>query len=763
MKSKIKFEVETQRVLELLSSQIYDSPLAMLRENVQNAYDAILMRCTLEKKPLTEGKITINLEGSKLSITDNGIGMTEEVLRNNFWKAGSSGKHSELAERSGVIGTFGIGAMANFGVSSKLEVITRNVSEKTGYKSYVDRDELSISEECVTLEELDNVEIGSTIIASLDNVGLINQQSAINYLKAYVEYVPVEVTFNGSLISKGQFHAVAGDNLTISESVMNSGNYQASLKISKDSRSRIVVEVKDLKLSGQLINGNMILSQSGGQIMGYRNNFGLAPIPISSSFQLGGFINLDILKPTAGREALSRESISLIQQFILALEKEIATVVSATDLADSSSFFQNYIVRHNLFQLGGKVKIQTLPDNLQVELSGVRAKSEGRNIKYYAGRDNSIIEMFSSPSNLLLHLSNSNPRRQIQQKYITNTLRIPSVPDQVTLTKIYKGHELSLGEVALALRVSSILADNYFIPNADIRFADISHGVPYKITNSVSSLDIVLQKNSAITSPLVETYETARDVFGDFVQDYVRNQLYPQIKNYVPSSARGGIQSLRNTLKKQREIFSYEKTDLGRLEAILADILSGKTTLGSGIASARTVSRPQTQTVTRRQVGQIENAIPTVNSPNVPSAVPAIDLSQPRNAIVREDLSSDFKILSTSNNYPLLNGFQLFISLSDKLFKREKLFFKSAHTTKIIWAGHKVIYVFDNPTANMVLYYDIELKSPLEQNLTNGKLIPTTTIIMKNKIFVPVPEELNEYFKVEDGTKKFIVNYDTIP
>ena len=46
---KIAFQVETERVLEILSREIYDSPLALLRENVQNAYDAVLMRCAEEQ------------------------------------------------------------------------------------------------------------------------------------------------------------------------------------------------------------------------------------------------------------------------------------------------------------------------------------------------------------------------------------------------------------------------------------------------------------------------------------------------------------------------------------------------------------------------------------------------------------------------------------------------------------------------------------------------------------------------------------------
>ena len=41
---KIAFKVEFSWILELLADQIYQSPLALLRENTQNAFDAIRMR-----------------------------------------------------------------------------------------------------------------------------------------------------------------------------------------------------------------------------------------------------------------------------------------------------------------------------------------------------------------------------------------------------------------------------------------------------------------------------------------------------------------------------------------------------------------------------------------------------------------------------------------------------------------------------------------------------------------------------------------------
>ena len=55
-----------------------------------------LMRCTFERTDVASAVIKLSIEPLRLIIADNGIGMTEEVLRNNFWKAGSSGKKTKL-------------------------------------------------------------------------------------------------------------------------------------------------------------------------------------------------------------------------------------------------------------------------------------------------------------------------------------------------------------------------------------------------------------------------------------------------------------------------------------------------------------------------------------------------------------------------------------------------------------------------------------------------------------------------------------------
>src|ERR1051326_8181980 len=106
---KIRFEVEASRIIELLARQIYQTPLALLRENCQNAFDAILMRIQREGNAFGP-KVDVSITTDKIIIADNGIGMSREEVRENFWRAGASGKNNPEARAAGVVGTFGIGA-----------------------------------------------------------------------------------------------------------------------------------------------------------------------------------------------------------------------------------------------------------------------------------------------------------------------------------------------------------------------------------------------------------------------------------------------------------------------------------------------------------------------------------------------------------------------------------------------------------------------------------------------------------------------------
>jgi molecular chaperone HtpG len=92
----------------------------------------------------------------------------------------------------------------------------------------------------------------------------------------------------------------------------------------------------------------------------------------------------------------------------------------------------------------------------------------------------------------------------------------------------------------------------------------------------------------------------------------------------------------------------------------------------------------------------------------------------------------------------------------------ESEFFRNPHTTRILWGGHRVVYIFTEATGRLNLYYDIELRKPIDQSSAGGGMFQTTTLITKNRIFVPVPDGLVEEFRVATGPKEFFVRFDVI-
>lgn len=767
MSEGIVFQVETNRVLQILTSEIYDSPLALLRENVQNAYDAVRMKFGRTGKLGEGGRIDIIVNQDSISITDNGIGMTEEVLRNNFWKAGSSGKRSVSARRAGVVGSFGIGAMANFGVCSRLTVETRAEGSTQVLRSTAERDSLKIAEECISLERVNSKHaVGTTVTAVLDGQNRISLVQAKRYLEPYVSLLPVPVHLNNELISCGTVEArppLAGRKLTsLGSKTWHNNVCKATFDVRLDSNGQVVVFVSDITFGGNPVEGNLTLIQEGGQLMGLRSYFGLAPVPAIGPYSFGGFANLSILEPTAGREALNRESINKITELINVAEWAASSALASTREADRNNAFLQWIISHSEYKLATKVSIVVLPEGKAIALGDIESHIGKRTAHYYLGTDRQILSTFASQDAFLLQVAQGSLRRKVQLSYLRSILHIPVVPDSAQVTRIYKGPELTAPEASVLLRTASILRDDYLVANVDLSLADISHHVSVLPRKVGEQLQIHIARSSALLPPLLEFYDKAYDLFAQFMKDFVRVHIYPRIQEFVPSSTRDGVDTLRKLLQRNRELYRYEETELGDLEGVLGDYLSGSATVGEVLKSGRQRTPAQRQSVSYEQVGYFEKELPdVVNSPVIQPAEEGSEF-MPSPPIVRDDVSSDMKILMTDEEYPQLNNFTMFLGLSDRLMRTESDFFRSPHTTRIIWGGHRVIYIFTEATGRLSLYYDIELREPIENTQESGGMFPTTTLITKQRIFIPVPKMLSDTFRIATGPKEFFVRFDVL-
>ena len=763
---KLNFQIEVSRVLEILSNDIYDSPYALLRENIQNAYDAILMRISEEGEGTFEPKIEVSITNNTVTISDNGIGMDEDVLQNNFWKAGSSGKNNEIAKKAGVVGTFGIGAMANFGVANQIKVTSRKIGTDSTIETSAARENLSVTEECINFNILNNnrAEPGTTVEASIDVNVNVNESGAIQYLTPYIQYVKVPIFLNGRIISQKNYHSLyesGSESVESSEELeINSNNVFCTLRFILNKNGNIRLHVLDITYNQSKLVGDIVLIQGLGSIYGLRNYFGLAPLPAPNNFNFGGIVNLNNLHPTAGREALSRESINVVTHIFNVIEEHIGKIICNFDVIDNNPLFLNYIVRRSKYELAGKVKIDIKPGSDMIKLENVDKVIDGRKVYFYGGRDQTTIMSFGNENSYLIHLSQNNPRRQIQT-YILRQKGIEEVPDHPKIKKLIDRKDLSLGEISVMLRISTILSEDYLLANNQIQFAEISHQVPSLVVKEQDTIKVFLSRESSAIQQVITAYSTAYEVFGGFVKDFIRNHLYQKIANYIPSSTRHGAEALHKLLLKNRELFKYESTDLGDMESLLNDYVSGEIEFPEVLKRSSTVRRTHTQYVGKAQVGNAEEEIPSLTD-NVDQQESNANTLLPLPPIDRTDSKTNKKILKTSKKYPHLNNYSLFLSLSDRVYRRQIDFFFEPHTTKVIWGMHRIVYIFTHASSNLSLYYDIELKERLMNDTTGGIAIPTTTILTEDKIFIPIIDELVEYFDIKVGRKEFFVRHDII-
>ncbi|MBP3965333.1 molecular chaperone HtpG [Paenibacillus lignilyticus] len=144
---KQEFKAESKRLLEMMINSIYTQREIFLRELISNASDAI---DKIYYKALTDDnlvfnqadyyvKVTADKEARTLTITDTGIGMTQEELENNLGVIAKSGslafkKDNESKDGHNIIGQFGVGFYAAFMVADRVTVTSRALGSDEAFK-----------------------------------------------------------------------------------------------------------------------------------------------------------------------------------------------------------------------------------------------------------------------------------------------------------------------------------------------------------------------------------------------------------------------------------------------------------------------------------------------------------------------------------------------------------------------------------------------------------------------------------------------------
>ena len=506
IEKKIAFKIEFERILELFAGQIYQSPLALLRENTQNAFDAIRMREAHEREVHGddfEPEIRVIVDEQQIVVMDNGIGMTAEELETSFWYAGRSSKNTDAARAAGVVGTFGIGAMSNFGVAYELSVESESAVTGQRTRSSVRKSELSTDTEGILVASVENIgKPGTTVKAHIDPTSGVPVQDARNYLKDFVEFVDIPVTLNGEKISGASHRAALPSEMhawierlpNISLAGLLSGDLELIGMASGE--LRVVLEnVRSATGAGR--TGSIVLLQGRGAIRTLRSGFGLATVGMGSIYNWGGVVDLPFLSPTAGREALDAPSNQMLQQIVAALDNLVSPIAAEHAESFANDNFLGWISGTKKFALCGQLEVAPRPTGTSEALASV---VERAGVQYYSGRDETVIATYASEETPLVVLSRRAPRRDCELGYlllhgVNEVDTTPRVTAELPMTR------LSFAHSAFATRVGRILEEDYFL-EADIRYGSISGGLPLLVTGTNIPVVIYFDPDSSSVRPI---------------------------------------------------------------------------------------------------------------------------------------------------------------------------------------------------------------------------------------------------------------------
>ena len=195
--------VTTENIFPVIKKFLYSDHEIFLREMVSNAVDATQKLKTLAEKgdfkgEIGETKVSISLdkEAGTLTISDHGIGMTEEEIECYINQIAFSGvtdfldKYKDNA--NAIIGHFGLGFYSSFMVSDKVDIIT---------KSYKD-DAQAVKWTCdgspeYNIEPAEKAERGTDIVLHIseDCKEFLEEQKITELLNKYCKFMAVPVVF----------------------------------------------------------------------------------------------------------------------------------------------------------------------------------------------------------------------------------------------------------------------------------------------------------------------------------------------------------------------------------------------------------------------------------------------------------------------------------------------------------------------------------------------------------------------------------------
>ncbi len=558
--------IDFEHVLAAISKQIYETPLAFLRENVQNAVDAIRIQSLRDGIRASDlrYKVDVAVAGKECRIRDNGLGMTFQDLRNLFWKIGASGKRNDEARRAGCVGMFGIGGFANLGVCDKLTVISQTETD-TGYATWLSEELIKASgggiPQVQSSESDEAAPRGTLVIGQLRATP--NTDELLQYLTDFVRYAEEHIYFNGKLVSRGELMRTARlealHHLSPVSTDWQDGNITITGTLLEEGLG-VLAQLTGLLVDGKPVRFAGLLRFENGVLDVFKRGFKLCATKVQTHIGVSGRIDCDVLSPTAGRDSLDAESNSLVSRIAHRLERAAAeAILQSTPLLNQHTRLFPYYVRNNLTNRLDKVEI-TLADGAETTLGAIRLKANGGVGVYFGSHQKQALSaVMQARGNVVVLLPADASKQRAVTAFLQSECNAKSFSGVVELSEAYK--ELDRFEKMFLSQMETTIYDSYEVDSLRLLPGRLTEDIPVLIREGTRLplevyVDVRHQEISKLRSlgfsPLVNSLISA----------FCREYLGTTLRKMSPKFFGSGAINLDMLAKKRSEMWILLKDDI---------------------------------------------------------------------------------------------------------------------------------------------------------------------------------------------------------
>ena len=712
----LSFEIgiEFDSVLRAISKQIYETPHAFLRENVQNAIDAVRIQALRDGRNAgdSEYAIEVVIDSRHVSVRENGIGMSKKDLQGYFWTIGSSGKRGDEAKEAGCVGMFGIGGFANFGVCDRLVVTSKDIRSAIGTATSLSAEEIRRAGTAipkVTMKESNDADPRGTLV-----VGELNQAPNVEGLKAYlrdfVRYVPIDIRFNGECISRGRFEAldeqenVAPIGTTIRR--WQGGSAVVLGRLWEDRGHTLVASIEELVWQGSETSMKGRLRFEAGPIDAFKRGFKLCATQVPTTIGVSGRLDCDLFVPTAGRDSLDSGTMALLGQVVALLEEVAIDVVleSPDRIAQHTRIFR-YISRRGLIEKMENVAVR-LADGTDVTLGTVRRRASEGGVSVFFGttRNQALSQVMQAQGHIVVQLSSDRHRQAAERSYLERYCGGKAFDGVVDCAEAYG--DLKMFERVFLSEVEQHIVRSYEVKDFELIAGKLTENIPafVKERSGHGPVDVIVDVRHAEVTKLEGLGLNA--LVYSLISIFCREYIGPALKKWSPRFFGDGALNLELFAKRRSELWVLVKDDIGVIR-----------------------KGGQRQVVTRQDVAVIDVANQDVTQ---------MDARSPHRLllIVDEDARTNL-----SGHYIRLPGWA-FDAYGDLVL--------DCDTRGVVWAGNRVTFVASDGVSAQ-FQYDIRLDEIVAVEVGDAMRIegalelerPLQSLL--GGLYFPIPMELTRF------------------